>query len=311
MAAATTEWIIGRGLLGSAIAQQLGHDAYAAQVRWEDPELAVEDLRTSLSAFLAQAPSSWAILWTAGRGVTSSTHDQLDVEARVFHAFLDLLREYPETRLDGGRIFLASSVGGAYAGSTAPPFTELTPTAPLSAYGEVKLEMEDSLRSLVAATALRGLIARITNLYGPGQDLGKGQGLISVIVESYVTGRPVSIYVPLDTLRDYIYVDDCARIVVAGVDRLARETSGTVVTKIIGSMGALSVGAIVGEISRLRRKPVPIVTGQGNSTGQSGDLRVRSIVWPDLDALASTTMPAGLGATYRAQLAQHILPSHT
>ena len=166
--------------------------------------------------------------------------------------------------------------------------------------------MEDGLERL-AEFGLRSFIARITNLYGPGQDLGKGQGLISVIVESYVTGRPVQIYVSLDTLRDYVYVDDCARVIAGGMDLLREEKAGTVIMKIVGAMDALSIGAIIGEMSRLRRKPVPIVTGQGNSAGQASDLRVRSTVWPELDHLVSTTLPAGLGAIYRAQLASHII----
>lgn len=230
-------------------------------------------------------------------------------EAAVFREFLASVSELPESVRARGRIFLASSVGGAYAGSSSPPFTEATPAVPMSAYGETKLSMEQALRDTATSSGFRGFIARITNLYGPGQDLGKGQGLISVIVESYVTGRPVSIYVPLDTLRDYIYVDDCARVILAAMSRVASEPAGSVVTKIVGAMDALSIGAIMGEMSRLRRKPVPIVTGQGDATGQASDLRVRSIVWPELDAFVSTTVPEGLGNIYRAQLSQHILPS--
>lgn len=305
----TSDWIIGRGLLGSAIISQLDRSPFAASVRWGDPEQAQRDLREGLVRFMTAAEGPWTIYWSAGRGVTSTPRETMVSEGAVFQDFLNAVSELPPSLRDRGRIFLASSVGGAYAGSEHPPFTEETPTAPLSAYGETKLAMELSLREAAARSGFRGFIARITNLYGPGQDLGKGQGLISVIVESYVTGRPVSIYVPLDTLRDYIYVDDCARVVIAGMEKLAGEPAGSVVTKIVGSMDALSIGAILGEISRLRRKPVPLVTGQGDASGQASDLRVRSIVWRDLDSIVSTTLPEGLGAIYRAQLARHILPA--
>jgi UDP-glucose 4-epimerase len=232
----------------------------------------------------------------------------MESEAEVFERFLAALERDLGAAAARGRFFLASSVGGAYAGSSSPPFTESTPTRPLSAYGEVKLRMETALRHTVQALGMRAVVARVTNLYGPGQDLGKGQGLISVIVESYVTGRPVSIFVSLDTLRDYVYADDCARVIEACMARVKNEPEGTTVTKIVGSMNALSVGAIIGEISRLRRKPVPIVLGQGTAVGQALDLRVRSEVWTDLDGLVSTTLPEGLGAIYRAQLASHMLP---
>ncbi|MFK0241025.1 NAD-dependent epimerase/dehydratase family protein [Microbacterium sp. NPDC090281] len=305
----SADWVIGRGLLGSAIASQLGSPAFAVSVNWADQLASENDLREGLARFVAGLEGEWSIYWCAGRGVTSTPRDRMLAEGAVFNAFLDAVAELPEEIRTRGRVFLASSVGGAYAGSSSPPFTEETPAIPMSAYGETKLGMEQSLRDHAAAHGFRGFIARITNLYGPGQDLGKGQGLISVIVESYVTGRPVSIYVPLDTLRDYIYVDDCARVVLAAMSRMTAEPAGSVVTKIVGAMDALSIGALMGEMSRLRRKPVPIVTGQGDATGQAGDLRVRSIVWPELDAFVSTTVPEGLGNIYRAQLSQHILPS--
>lgn len=307
MAIPENRWIIGRGLLGGSIESVTG-SAFRAAVHWSDPSVALADLALAADTFLASAGDDWEIFWCAGRGVTSTPAPTMHAEGDVFRGFLDhLQRAHPE-KLATGRFFLASSVGGAYAGSTGTPFTEDTPVHPLSAYGEVKLRMEEDLRALVSASGLRAMVGRITNLYGPGQDLGKGQGLVSVLVESYVSGRPVSIYVPLDTLRDYIYVDDCAKVVRAGMRRLSAQPPGTLVVKIIGAMNAVSIGAVLGEMSRLRRRPVPITVGQGNGSGQALDLRVRSTVWTDLDALVSTTLPEGLGAVYRSHLAAHMLP---
>ncbi|MBZ4487091.1 NAD-dependent epimerase/dehydratase family protein [Microbacterium sp. cx-55] len=302
-------WIIGRGLLGSAIDRTGSAEAFHVAVDWADSAATLTSLTEGLDEFLRKVRSAaepWEIYWSAGRGVTSTPRDVVMAEADLFEQFLSVVAERT-SEADSGVFFLGSSVGGAYAGSDRPPFSEATAPAPLSAYGEAKLRMEASLRSFVDGTAHRAFIARVTNLYGPGQDLGKGQGLISVMVDGYVTGRPVKVYVSLDTLRDYIYVDDCARVISAAMDRVSREPEGTVVTKIVGSMTALSIGAIVGELSRLRRKPVPLILGQGNATGQALDLRVRSTVWRDLDGLVATTLPAGLGAVYQAQLRSHML----
>ena len=79
--------------------------------------------------------------------------------------------------------------------------------------------------------------------------------------------------------------------------------------KIVGAMNAVSIGALLGEVARVRRRPVPLVLGQGDSTGQASDLRVRSEVWTDLDGLVATTLPEGLGALYRARLLDHIYPA--
>lgn len=226
-------------------------------------------------------------------------------EGRVFDDFARRLVDTMPSE-SSGRVFLASSVGGIYAGSPTPPFRESTPPHPLSAYGETKLAMEQSLRGAIDQTPWRAVIGRITNLYGSGQDLTKGQGLLSVIVDSSVSHRPLSVYVSLDTLRDYIHVDDCARVIVAAMRRLDTVDAGSTVVKIIGSMNALSIGAILGEVNRLRRSRVPLVLGQGDSRGQALDLRVRSEVWTELQSEVSTTLPAGLSDLFRARLAAHI-----
>ena len=243
------------------------------------------------------------IFWCAGKGVTSSPVSQLNDELAVFERFLLMLGDLPSQDRTRLSFFLASSVGGAYAGSSEPPFTESTPVHPSSAYGATKMAMERALTEATAKGGWRSFIARITNLYGPGQDLGKGQGLLSVIVASYLTRRPVSIFVSLDTLRDYIYEDDCARLIVAGTERASRESPGTTVVKIVGAMAAQSIGAILGENRRLRGQRAPVILGQGSGAGQASDLRVRSEVWTDLDALVRTTLPEGLDSLYRAQLA--------
>lgn len=300
-------WIVGRGLLGSAIERSRPDAAFSAPIDWSTPEVTLASLATGLESFISVAAGlDWEIYWSAGRGVTSTPRDAMMREAEVFEQFLALTeRRLPH---DGrGAFFLGSSVGGAYAGNPSPPFTEHTPTAPISAYGEAKLRMETALVSSVARTGRRAFIARVTNLYGPGQDMAKGQGLISAIVGGYVTGRPISVYVSLDTLRDYIYVDDGGKVISAAMLRVHQENPGTVVTKIVGSMRALSIGALLGEIARLRRRPAALILGQGDARGQSLDLRVRSTVWTDLDALVSTTLPEGLGIVYHAQMRAHMV----
>lgn len=305
---APRRWIVGRGLLGRSVDDALPDAPFRASVGWDDPEVAVDDLASALATFAEQAGSDWEIHWCAGKGVTSTPAEALRHEVEVFERFLDLLLDQHGLDLAAGRLFLASSVGGVYAGSPSPPFTERTEPAPLTAYGEAKLEMEGLVARASAASPLRTLVGRITNLYGPAQDLSKGQGLISVIVASYVTGRPTSIYVPLDTLRDYLYADDCGQMVAAAMRRLADEPPGTCVTKIFGSMSPWSIGAILGETARIRRVRAPIVSGQGAGGAQALDLRVRSVVWPHVDGLARTTLPEGLSALYRAQLRSIMTP---
>lgn len=300
---ATTSWVIGRGLLGSAVARETAQELLTPSIGWGDPATALRDLRAGLDG-LRREQGRLEIYWCAGRAVTASPDHQLHAELGVFREFLQHVLALPAEDRARLTMFLASSVGGAYGGADRPPFTESTPAQPSSEYGRTKLLMEQSLAEATAEGAWRSFVARITNLYGPGQDLSKGQGLLSVIVASYLTRRPVSIYVSLDTLRDYLYEDDCAKIVVAGTRRVAGEPAGTTVVKIVGAMAAQSIGALIGENRRLRGRRPPVVLGQGSDgRGQASDLRVRSEVWTDLDALARTTLPEGIDRLYRAQLA--------
>lgn len=301
-------WIIGRGLLGRAVVRTRGDDVLSVPIPWDDPEGTSAAIRTGIEQ-LTRNSGPLEIYWCAGRGVTSTPADELAIEVRVFERALTMLEALPDETRSRLTIFLASSVGGAYAGSPAPPFRESTPAAPLSPYGEAKLEMERALQAATERYGWHAFIGRITNLYGAGQDLRKPQGLISALVRSYLTGQPVSLYVPLDTLRDYIYEDDCAAVIDRGMLRAAAQPPGTTVIKIIGTMRAVSIGALLAELTRLQRRKGHVILGGGDARGQALDLRVRSEVWTDLDGLVRTTLPEGLSRVYQAQLLGRMLAS--
>jgi UDP-glucose 4-epimerase len=305
---AATRWVIGRGLLGRAIERARRGAVLVHPIPWDDPDGSVRAIREGLQR-LAAFEGPLEIYWTAGRGVTSTPATQLDVEVAVFEAALAAVAEQPASVRSRLGFFLASSVGGAYAGAEQPPFTEATVPVPLSAYGEAKLRMEAALETATTAGGWRSFIARITNIYGAGQNLTKAQGLISALVRGHLSGQPISVYVPLDTLRDYIYEDDCAAVIDAGMVRTRMVPAGTTTSKIVGSMRAISIGAILSELTRLRRRRGSIVLGGGDARGQALDLRVRSTVWTDLDGLVRTSLPEGLSRVYQAQLTGRLDPS--
>lgn len=254
------------------------------------------DLTAGLDALFRAPASNYRLFWCAGSGVTSTSAGALESEHRLFSAFLGALATFPPETLARTTVFLASSVGGAYAGAPHPPYTEASTAAPASPYGETKLAMERALTAAASGAGFTAFIGRITNLYGPGQKLGKRQGLISVMCETYITREPATVYVSLDTLRDYIYEDDCAAVVVAGTERASTLDPGTVVVKIISAGMAVSIGELIGTITRVRRRRPLVAFGAGNARGQAPDLRVRSEVWNDLDALVETSLPAGIAA---------------
>ena len=144
------------------------------------------------------------------------------------------------------------------------------------------------------------LIGRISNLYGPGQDLAKPQGLVSHIVRSQLIRTPISIYVSLDTMRDYVFAQDCGELVRDVLRRLRSEElpEGTVVTKILASHQQVTVGQILSEVRRIFKRSPQVVLGSSPQAAlQAHDLRLRSRVWTELDRRPLTPLGAGILAT--------------
>lgn len=266
----------------------------ARPIPWDSRD-APTAIHAAAREFLAAADGrQWQIAWCAGAGVTGTTAADLAAEAEVFRRFLDALAASPSEGSRGG-LFLASSAGGVYAGSTGAPFSEGTVAVPISPYGHAKLDLESLARDYARSSGSRLLIGRIANLYGPGQNLAKPQGLISQICRAHLLRQPISIYVPLDTVRDYIFAPDCGGLISDGLLRLSGEPPGTVCTKVLASQQGVTIGFLVAELRRIFKRAPKIVFGaSASSRFQVRDLRLRSTVWPELDRRALTPLPAGI-----------------
>lgn len=301
-------WVIGAGgLLGRAVVRELesrGTPVLTSRITWSDPEAALCEFRRGAERLRAVAASgAWTIAWCAGAGVTGTSQEALDAELSLFTAALAAFGEILCTDGEGGQagaIFVASSAGGVYAGSSTPPFTEDSPVQPLAPYGFAKLKAEAAVREFAKRTGVRTLIGRVSNLYGPGQNLQKPQGLISVFAKAHLTGAPVSVYVSLDTLRDYLFVDDASRLVCDGISRLIHSDvmPGETVVKILASQRADTIGNLIGACRAIfKRRPLIILGASPFAKAQAHDLRLRSVVWPELDQHPVTPLAVGINNT--------------
>ena len=314
-------WIVGRGgLLGGAISKtwqarggREGQWAPDAAIRWEDEGTATRQLGASITSFLEQADNEqrpWRILWCAGAGVVATGADALARETRVYSGFMAALGDALGLGRPGaapGSFFLASSAGGVYAGSaTRPPFDEESPTGSISPYGAEKIAQEETTRCFARERGIPTLIGRISNLYGSGQDPFKPQGLITQVGSSALRRRPVSIYVPLDTIRDYLFVEDAALLITRAIERLEEESIGLsyphVVVKVIASEVDSTVATVLAAW-RLVLKRSPGVALAANPAGllQPRRLSFRSRVWPEL-RVEPTPLPIGVHAVFQDQL---------
>jgi len=308
----THAWVVGgRGLLGSAVTRAVRERsgwtlAAAAPLPWGDAgELALASEDTALALFDAlDEGDDWCLLWCAGRAVTSSSDADLDVELDQFASVLAGLQLALEARPHDrpGSLFYASSAGGVYGGARGrPPFDETTPPHPLSGYGRFKLDAERIATAFAESLGLSCVNGRIANLYGPGQSLDKMQGLISHLARAQLSPAPASVYVSLDTLRDYIYVDDCADLV---LDCVARSLHGAAfgapaaVTKNLISGQGVTIAALIAQLKTISKRNANVMLGSSAAAAlQAHDLRLASVVWPDLDARDLTPLAVGMHNT--------------
>jgi UDP-glucose 4-epimerase len=287
-------WTVGAsGLLGSAVTRANDERFDSGRIPWADSAAAATVLRSQARQFgTAAGDAPWAVVWAAGAATTSTPADTAMSELEPLRGLLEGIRS--ALPRGPGAVFVTSSAGGVYAGSTHPPFTAGSQTAPLSPYGELKLAQEQ-LASETLGAVCPVVIGRVSNLYGPGQNLTKLQGLISRLALAAVTRQPINIFVPLDTIRDYIYVDDAARAVLASVARAADRREAGTTTLVIASGQPATIGQVLRTMNLIAKRRVPVALGSHPSaSAQSADLRLEPTI--PLDSV--TPLPSGMKSVY-------------
>jgi len=248
-------WVIGSGgLLGSAISVELCQ----AQVplfnpgfrfTWNDPDLVCEEFKNAVIAFSSQVGHGhWKIYWAAGVGTMHSSECALQQETKM----LDVL---------------AASLLGNRDLNLAAVISESTSVAPINAYGRSKLLQELIVQKInQAGHGATILCCRITTLYGVKRKNGKQQGLLMEIARRILLNEPVHIYVPLETMRDYIDAGSAAKEIVHTVSLL--EKSPGIHLKIIASGVSTSVAQILAIFKRICKRNLRLITQIDNRSAE-------------------------------------------
>jgi UDP-glucose 4-epimerase len=310
-------WVLGGGgLLGSQMVRLLQQELPGSACwpggrpyPWQEPDRLDVELRLAARRFAAEVHERgvpWLVLWCAGAGGVGTPPAALHGETEALRALLGSLgaelAEQP--RPAPGVFLLCSSAGGVSGSSSSLPLTEDSGCSPISEYGRNKLRQEQLVLEWRARTPLASsLVARISNLYGLSQRLTRSQGLIGHISQHLVHRRPINIFVPLDTLRDYLHAEDAARYILRSLGRLLqRLDQPSAVTKIIASENSISIAGVVGIFTRITKRPVRIVSMPRAIRSEQPDrLSFRSRVWTDL-APPTVDLAAGLRSVYQHHL---------
>ena len=115
-------------------------------------------------------------------------------------------------------LFLSS--GGTVYGISEPgsELKETDPTNPISSYGIIKLVIEKYLYLYNRLHGLNYLILRPSNPYGEYHNNPR-QGLLNVILKKILNNETIEIWGDGSVVRDFIYIKDLAKIIVALIEK--------------------------------------------------------------------------------------------
>lgn len=103
-------------------------------------------------------------------------------------------------------VFISSA--SVYGIQKTTPIPETATTDPISSHGIQKLTIEKYLQFYQHEHGLECKIMRLSNPYGPGQDIYGRQGFIAMTIGRIIKNEPIIIRGNGESIRDYIYIDD-------------------------------------------------------------------------------------------------------
>lgn len=214
------------GFLGGALARRLASDGCRVYRVMRQPASPFGENDTVHTGDLADAPLMRDMLMRCGTvfhlasATTpgSSAHQpSLEAEFNLLPTlrFLDVMQDFP-----GRRLIFVSSGGTLYGNPEIEVVPETYPTTALSYHGAGKIALESFLRTFSRLTGTRLTVLRPSNLYGPGQPLKSGFGLVRTMLEHLRQDTTMEIWGDGETVRDFLYIDDmveaCCRVLAQG-----------------------------------------------------------------------------------------------
>jgi len=130
----------------------------------------------------------------------------LELEANLKPAliFLDTLQKFPDIHL----VFFSSG-GTVYGNPKMSRVTEEHTLIPLSYHGAMKTAIEAFMCAMSTQCGSHISVLRPSNVYGPGQQYRPDFGIIRKLLEHAMQGKPIEIWGDGETIRDYLFIDDC------------------------------------------------------------------------------------------------------
>jgi UDP-glucose 4-epimerase len=255
--------LFGAGLIGSAVMRAITQEGIDSLVTlpfdWEDPGQRAADLASIGDAMLATRASAVGrveVIWAAGRAGFAATWPDAEEELVAFESVnrlcMQLRDAIPAAR---HRLHMMSSAGGLFEGQRF--VDDSTLPAPRRPYGHLKLEQEQRANRL--SVDIIPFIYRPSSVYGLTK-LGGRAGLITTLIQNAKRCSHTRIVGRLDTIRDYVLVNDIGKFVAQCMNRTAERPQSFLLAS--GRPTAMCevldiVGKVIGRPLHLRLDTAP------------------------------------------------------
>jgi UDP-glucose 4-epimerase len=176
-----------------------------------DAQLHVGDIRFEAASFLDRLRPEICFHLAAQADVgTSVERPDYDADVNV----VGTVRLLEAARTLGIQIVFTST-GGAIYGECDGPAPENAERRPISPYGIAKLAGEEYLAGWNRLHGARHVVLRLANVYGPRQAATLEGGVVAIFLERMASGQTAQIFGDGEQTRDFVYVGDVARALVA------------------------------------------------------------------------------------------------
>lgn len=233
-----------------------------------------------------------AVVWLAA--ATTPASSALNPMLELTNNLAPLLALLQNMRSSCHLVYVSS--GGTVYGDVERPADETMPLHPRSYYGAGKAASEHFIEAWCRQHGGSATVLRPSNVYGPGQSLHGGFGVIPAAMDCIRQGKPMTLWGGGSSLRDYLYIDD---FISACVAALRRPSQGTCRVLNICSGEATRLSEMLEQIERVARKvllrdPRPARAVDLHSVLLDGG-RARC----ELDWTPQTSLPEGLRKTWQ------------
>jgi UDP-glucose 4-epimerase len=245
--------------------------------------------RAALHAAIEQARPRAIFHLAAQASVVASVADPLRDCAVNVQGTLGVLDV--AARLEVPVVF--TSTGGALYGDAAPmPTPETRIPAPLSPYGASKWAAEAYVNTWALSGGVPHTVCRLGNVYGPRQSPHGEAGVVAIFSHHLHTGQSPKLYGHGAPTRDYVYVEDVVRALLAASGRRGTFNVATgVETDVLTVWRELSAAAGV----EIEPQLADLRPGELRHSRLDVSLAARELGWQ-----AEVPIAEGLARTYAA-----------